>query len=222
MKVSVIIPAFNEADIIAQTVHAAHDLPYVAEVIVVDDGSTDNTAHVAEEAGATVVRQPNTGKAGAMTRGAGVAQFELFLFLDADLGETAKGADVLIAPVLANEADMTIATFPINPGRGGGAGFVVGLSRAGIARATGRTMAAPLSGQRCLTRRAWEVAQPLAKGFGVETALTMDVLRAGFRVMEVPTQMDHRVTGKSWKARIHRLRQFRDVALALALQRRKP
>jgi hypothetical protein len=100
-------------------------------------------------------------------------------------------------------------------GRGGGRGIVVRLSRWGIRRATGRTMIAPLSGQRCLTLPAFAAARPLARGFGVETAMTIDVLRAGYRLVEVPTQMDHRVTGNDWTARRHRLRQLRDVARAL-------
>ena len=69
--------------------------------------------------------------------------------------------------------------------------MIVRLSRAGIRRATGRTLAAPLSGQRCITRAAFDAARPLARGFGVETAMTIDMLRAGFRVLEVPTKMNH-------------------------------
>jgi glycosyltransferase involved in cell wall biosynthesis len=216
-SVSVVIPAYNEADRIAATIPAARSFTGVREVIVVDDGSEDDTAGVAATAGATVVRQQhNRGKAAAMEAGADVARGGLLLFLDADLGATACEAAALIAPVLSGAADVTIATFPVVPGRGGGMGFVVRLSRAGIRRATSRTLAAPLSGQRCLTRAAFDAARPLARGFGVETAMTIDVLRAGFRVLEVPTTMDHRVTQNDLRARLHRLRQLRDVALALA------
>jgi len=215
--VSVIIPAFNEADRIAATIGAARLLPGICEVIVVDDGSTDDTAATASVAGAAVVRQEkNRGKAAAMEAGANAARGDLLLFLDADLGATACEARSLIAPIAAGDADVTIATFPVVPGRGGGMGFVVRLSRAGIRRATGRILAAPLSGQRCLTRAAFAAARPLARGFGVETAMTIDVLRAGFYVLEVPTQMDHRVTQNNLRARLHRLRQLRDVARALA------
>lgn len=215
-SVSVIIPAFNEADRIDATVRAAWRLPRVGEVVVVDDGSADATATVAEAAGARVLQQrPNQGKAAAMEAGAAVASCDLLLFLDADLGETAHLASVLIAPVLAGEADVTVATFPVIPGRGGGMGLVVRLSRAGIQRATGRILEAPLSGQRCLTRAAFSATLPLARGFGVETAMTIDLLRAGFCLREVPTTMDHRVTGRDWRARLHRARQLRDVARAL-------
>ncbi len=139
----------------------------------------------------------------------------LLLFLDADLGVTAAEAAVLIPPVSSGAADMTIATFPVVPGRGGGRGIVVRASRWGIRRLTGRTMAAPLSGQRCLTPAVLRAARPLARGFGVETGLTIDALRAGFRVVEVPTTMDHRVGQNDWRAQVHRARQLRDVVRAM-------
>jgi glycosyltransferase involved in cell wall biosynthesis len=216
-SVSVVIPAYNEADRIVATVRAVQALVGVGEVIVVDDGSTDDTAEAARAVGAVVLRQTrNRGKAAAMEAGADTAHGDLLLFLDADLGVTACEAQALITPVLSGAADVTVATFPVIPGRGGGMGVVVRLSRAGIRRAAGHTLAAPLSGQRCLTRAAFAAARPLARGFGVETAMTIDVLRAGFRVVEIPTKMDHRVTQNDLHARLHRLRQLRDVAYALA------
>jgi hypothetical protein len=117
--------------------------------------------------------------------------------------------------VRAGEADMTIAVFTERV-RQGGHGLVVGLSGAGIERATGWRPAQPLNGQRCLTRAAFEVARPLAGGFGVETALTIDLLGAGMRVAEVEVPLAHRATGNDWASQVHRARQFADVARALA------
>jgi glycosyltransferase involved in cell wall biosynthesis len=216
VSVSVLIPAYNEAERIAATVEAALALPGITEVVVIDDGSTDATGSLAETAGAHVVTMPrNGGKAAALMAGGQAATGAYLLLLDADLGPTAREAAKLLPPVLSGEAGMSIATFPVVPGRGGGAGIVVRTARQGIQRATGRTMAAPLSGQRCLSRAAWDVAQPLAPGFGVETALTIAVLRAGFVVVEIETRMDHRVTQNDWRGRLHRLRQLRDVLRAL-------
>lgn len=216
-RVSVVIPAWNEADRIGATVAAARALPDIAEVVVVDYGSSDGTGEAAQVAGARVVRlSSNAGKARAMEAGADVATGDFLLFLDADLGATAAEASVLVPPVLLGNADMTMATFPVIPGRGGGMGIVVRASRWGIRQVTGQTLRAPLSGQRCLTRAAFEKAKPLARGFGVETALTIDVLRAGGRVREIDTTMDHRVGQNDWQARRHRARQLRDVILALA------
>lgn len=220
-----IIPAKNESDRIEATVAAALALPGVDLVMVVDDGSTDRTGLVAKAAGARVVRHShNRGKAAAMESGAEAvrlldgAEPRHLLFLDADLGETAGTAAPLIEPVAAGEADMTIAVF-VTRVKLGGHGFVVRLAREGVERATGWTPVQPLNGQRCLTRAAFDAARPLAHGFGVETGLTIDLLRKGFRVREVPVEMAHRATGGDWRSQIHRVRQFRDVARALLVRR---
>ncbi|WP_219470444.1 glycosyltransferase family 2 protein [Nonomuraea rhizosphaerae] len=219
---AVIIPAKDEGDRIGATVTAALGLPGVDLVVVVDDGSTDQTGRVARAAGARVVRHSrNRGKAAAMESGAEAVRLldgetpRHLLFLDADLGETARAASALIEPVRSGKADMTIAVF-VTRVKLGGHGLVVRLSRDGIRRATGFSAAQPLNGQRCITRSAFEAARPLAHGFGVETALTIDLLKAGYRVEEVPVEMAHRATGTDWRAQVHRARQLRDVARALA------
>ncbi|MFI7130098.1 glycosyltransferase family 2 protein [Nonomuraea sp. NPDC050153] len=220
---AVIIPAANEADRIAATVKAAAALPGVDMVVVVDDGSRDQTGRVARAAGARVVRHSrNRGKAAAMETGAEAVRLldedatpRHLLFLDADLGETAHAAAPLIEPVRAAKADMTIAVFTTRV-KLGGHGLVVRLSKEGIRRATGFDPAQPLNGQRCITRAAFEAARPLAHGFGVETALTIDLLHKGYRIVEVEVDMAHRATGTDWRAQLHRAIQLRDVALALA------
>ena len=223
------IPAKDEAEHVAQTVRAVLGLPHLRRVVVVDDGSRDATARRAAEAGALVLRHPRTrGKAAALTTGAErAAQLDaqgglppsVVLFVDADLGDSAAATAALTVPVLAGEADMTIAVLPPQRTAGGGHGLVVGLSREGIRRATGFTATQPLSGMRCLTRAAYETARPLAHGWGVETALTIDLLTAGLRVVEVPCDLHHRVTGRDLAAQLHRARQLRDVGRALAARR---
>ncbi|WP_182873080.1 glycosyltransferase family 2 protein [Microbispora sp. H10670] len=219
---AVVIPAKDEAERIGATVSAALKLPGVDLVVVVDDGSSDETGRVARAAGARVVRHSrNRGKAAAMESGAEAAGLldadhaRHLLFLDADLGETAAAAVPLIAPVRAGEADMTIATFATRV-KLGGHGIVVRVARDGIKRLTGWEATQPLNGQRCLTRDAFEAARPLAHGFGVETGMTVDLLRKGFRVVEVEVEMSHRATGTDWRSQVHRARQLRDVGLALA------
>lgn len=226
--VAVVIPARNESDRIGATVAAAAGLPGVDIVVVVDDGSDDETATAAERAGASVVRHPrHRGKAAAMETGAEVVRLleqsearavaHHLLFLDGDLAETAAQAGPLAEPVRSGLADMTIAVFS-NRLRQGGHGFVVALSGAGIRRATGWRPDQPLNGQRCLTRAAFELACPLAPGFGVETALTIDLLRKGMRVTQVEVPLAHRATGSDWQSQLHRARQFADVARALAVR----
>jgi hypothetical protein len=224
--VAIVIPAKNESDRIQATVKAAADLPGADVLIVVDDGSRDDTAAAAESAGAMVLRHPrNWGKGAAMETGAEAVRLldrtegrqvpRYLLFLDADLAESAGRAAALVQPVRDGRADMTIAVFSERV-RAGGHGFVVGLSGAGIRRATGWAPSQPLNGQRCLTRAAFEAARPLARGWGVETGLTIDLLRQGMRVVEVEVPMAHRPTGSDWTAQVHRARQFTWVAWALA------
>ena len=223
-----VIPAFDEEARIAETVEAAGKVAGVDLVVVVDDGSRDATARVARAAGAVVVRHSrNRGKGAAMESGAaavaaieareGRAEPRLLLFLDGDLEGTAANAAPLADPVRSGEVGMTIATLPPQPG--GGHGFVVRLARDGIRSAVGFEARQPLSGQRCVSRAAFEAALPLAWGFGVEVGLTIDVLRAGFKVGEVEVPFRHRVTGTDLAAQLHRAKQYRDVALALATRR---
>jgi hypothetical protein len=227
--VAVVIPAKDEAQRIRATVTAAAELPGAGLVVVVDDGSVDGTAAIARDAGAVVTRHPrNRGKAAAMETGAEAVRLldqtghraspRHLLFLDADLADSAAFAAPLAQPVISGEADMTIAAFSSTV-KLGGHGVVVGLSSAGTRRAIGWSPAQPLNGQRCLTRAAFEAARPLAAGFGVETALTIDLARQGLRITEVEVPLAHRATGTDLRSQLHRARQLADVARALATRR---
>ena len=237
-RVAAVVPCKDEADRIAATVAALLALPQVAKVVVVDDGSGDDTAAVAREAGADVVVHPrNRGKAAALEtrhgrvrvlereaaeRDPGEAWRSALLFVDGDLRETAANVGVLTDAVLSGAADMTIATLPAQLTTGGGRGLVVNLARQGIEQLTGFRPVQPLSGMRCLSPRALDAATPLASGWGVETALTVDVLRAGLTVLEVPCDLQHRVSGRDWRGQVHRAEQYRDVWLALVRRGWRP
>ncbi len=231
---AVVIPARNEADRIAATVAAASKLAGADIVVVVDDGSTDSTAALAESAGAQVIRHArNRGKAAALETGAeavrlieagrlteaghGASGPRHLLLLDADLADSAADAGPLVDPVRAGTADMTIAVFTTRV-RNGGFGIVTTTAGAGIERATGWRPAQPLNGQRCLTRAAFTAALPLAPGWGAETGMTIDLLRKGMRITEVEVPLSHRATGKDWRSQLHRLHQLADVTRALAVR----
>ena len=231
-SVAAIIAAKDEAVRIVSTISAVRQIAGVDLVIVVDDGSSDATGRLAREAGAVVVGHArNRGKAAAMTTGARVAadrdvsdpatsgRPRQLLFIDADLEDSAANTAVLVSPVASGEADMTIATLPPQMTSGSGHGFVVRLARKGIESLAGWTSTQPLSGMRCLSREAFDAASPLARGWGVEVGLTIDVLGAGLRVLEVPCELQHRVSGSDWRGQVHRAKQYRDVWLALALRR---
>lgn len=226
-RVAVVIPAKDEAKRIAATVRACRSIPRVDLVVVVDDGSTDKTQDYARAAGAVTVRHSvSRGKASAMETGASVVGMRdyvdgparLLLFIDADLGDSAAACSELVPPVIDGVADMAVAVPPKQVGAGG-RGRVVRAARRAIAKASGWEPVAPLSGQRCLTRAAYEAAMPLAEGWGVEVGLTLDVLVAGLAVIEVPCDITHRVTGNDRAGVMHRASQYRDVVRAIAIRR---
>ncbi|KAF0209170.1 MAG: glycosyltransferase family 2 protein [Actinomycetota bacterium] len=219
MQVIAIIPAHNEVQRIASTITGARRIEGLSRVIVVDDGSTDGTGKLALQSGAEVIRlDRNVGKGAALQAGLDLVRNEatIVLLLDADLGESASQGVILLEPVHAGAADMTVAILPKPPGSGG-FGLVKGLARIGIARlGKGFEASAPLSGQRALNRSAWESATPFASGYGAEVALTIRALRAGLRVLEVPAVMTHAATGRDAAGFAHRGRQFMHVATTLA------
>jgi len=214
--VIVLIPAYQEAERITATVTSARALPSVTHVLVVDDGSTDGTAELAEGAGAEVLRMPqNGGKGAAMRAGLAAcpgADDDIFLLLDADLGETAAQADRLLSPVLNGEADLTIARFP----RAGKAGFglVKGLARVGTWVLSRNWLQAPISGQRACRRWVLQAA-PIADGYGAEVAMNIAAGDAGARIAEVPVEMTHAATGRNLAGFKHRGKQFTHIFGAL-------
>ena len=109
---SILIPAFNEAEGVGRVVAVALEAN-LGTVLVIDDGSGDGTADVAERAGATVLRLGrNVGKGGAVAAGVRAVDSRVVLLLDADLlGLTARHLHDLAGPVLAGEVDMTRGVF---------------------------------------------------------------------------------------------------------------
>jgi hypothetical protein len=226
-RVAIVIPCKDEQERIAATVRAARAIPFVDLVLVVDDGSSDDTAGAARAAGAVVVRHShNRGKAAAMETGAQVVAMRdvpgraprMLLFIDGDLGETAVNTAPLVPPVIEGVADVAIALLPPQPGAGG-RGIVVGAARRAIQSMTGWSPKQPLSGMRCMTREAFEAATPLAHGWGVETGMTIDLLRAGYVAVEIPCDLQHRPSSNDWAGQRHRAAQYRDVQIAVAARR---
>lgn len=227
-RVAAIVPAKDEADLVAATVGALLSLPPVQLVVVVDDGSTDATGDLAAGGGAIVVRHPqNLGKAAALETGVARlveeetrlhSEEHALLFADADLHASAARLSPLLEPVLEGTADLTVATFP-RSSTSLGSGRTARLARAQIEAMTGRHIDQPLSGTRCLTRETFALAAPLAPGWGGEAAMLVDVLRAGRRVLEVPLDLSHRRSGSDIKGRLHRAAQMRDVSSALLARR---
>lgn len=107
--IAAIVPAYNEEKNIARVIRALKQVPLISEVIVVDDGSEDETARAASQELVRVLRQANTGKAGAMVAGARSTQADILFFADADLiGFTPDHAAAVIDPVVRGYAGMSV------------------------------------------------------------------------------------------------------------------
>jgi glucosyl-3-phosphoglycerate synthase len=209
-----LVPARDGGATVGATVVALSGMAGVDRVVVVDDGSTDDTSAAASAVGASVVRlAANVGKAGAVAAGLrAVPEADLYLLVDADTGGSAAGAAPLLAPVVSGQADLAIGVLPA--GVTGGAGLMRRVAGWGIRRACGFEARAPLSGQRAV-RGDLLRSLTLAARFGLETAMTIDAVRAGARVVEIDVDMWHRATGGSFRGLLHRAGQGVDIARAL-------
>lgn len=209
-KLIVLMPAYCEAERIAASVNAARTIPGVTKVVVVDDGSTDATADLAEQAGAEVLRLTvNAGKGAALRAGLAAnpgAADDIILLLDADLGDSASEAAVLLPPLYAQQADMTLAQFPVS-GKKAGFGLVKGLARWGTWLFTRQRLHSPISGQRACRRWVLDAA-PIADGYGVEVSMNIAAGDAGARIIEVPVTMTHNASGRDFRGFLHRGQQF--------------
>lgn len=219
MDLDVLIPAYNEAPHIGRTIAALQGLPRLGRILVVDDGSVDETAAEAAAAGAQVIRLPrNAGKGEAVLYGASFVRAPYLALADADLGDSAAELEKLLPPVMEGRAAMTVARFP-RGSRRGGFGLVKRLAAWSIYRSTGWVAREPLSGQRVLRRELLQLLAYPPRGFGLEVALTLDLLQRGCCVLEVPTLMSHRERGREPAAFLHRGRQC--AALLHELWRRR-
>ena len=211
-RVVAVIAARDEVDRIAATVAALR--AFVDRVVVADDGSSDGTGAAAASAGAAVTRRARSvGKGGALESALErVGDADIVLLADGDLGESAASLATLLGPIRSGSADLAVGILPAGPG--GGFGLVRRLSAALVRASGGPRMSAPMSGQRALTAAALAALRPFASGFGVETAMDIDAVRAGLRVVEVPVTASHRARGRSLAGFAHRARQGLHVLLA--------
>ncbi len=200
-----LVAARDEEERIRDAVERLREAFPEAEVVVADDGSHDRTAAVAEAAGARVVSLPRRGKGQVLTLAERTCTDGALLLCDADV-------DGDLRPLVENGAELAIATFARRSG--GGLGLAKGGARLLIQLRCGRRMAEPLSGQRFLSERARASLFPVAAGFGVETRMTIDAVRAGVDVREVELDLVHRATGRDLAGFAHRGRQLVELTLA--------
>jgi hypothetical protein len=204
---TILVAARDEEGVIAATVASLRAAFPDTEVIVADDGSRDATAARGEAAGATVLRLPRRGKGQALSAAERAAPPGSLLLVDADLRGPVQD---LVAQ--SHKVGMTVAAFETRTG--GGFGIAKRAARVLIRARSGFVAREPLSGQRFLTQEARAAVFPLAPGFGAETRMTIDAVRAGIAVKEVELDLDHRMTGRDTRGFLHRGRQLADAVLA--------
>jgi glycosyltransferase involved in cell wall biosynthesis len=180
--VDVVMPARNEAPTVADNVAAARACRYVRRVIVVDDGSDDDTAARAERAGAEVIRRPGSAgsKAHAMQVGVEASDASHVLFVDADCtGLSSHHLEAICEPVLEGRAEMSLGAFDY-----GWLNWLV-------------LVCPPLSGERIVPRWVWESipAEKLA-GYTIE-----------IRLNEVIAEGRHRTSARTMRGVSHRTKR---------------
>ncbi|MCB0876240.1 MAG: glycosyltransferase [Solirubrobacterales bacterium] len=221
-----IVAARDEADRIGATLRSLREASPGIGLWVADDASSDGTRDVALAAGATVIgRNRPHGKGGNVTAAATAALDGLdpeatVLLCDGDLAETAGRLLPLAVAIEAGEADLAVAAFERRVG--GGLGLAKGFARDAIRRLCGLETTAPISGQRAMRAGVLAELLPLAPRYGMEIGMTVDAVRAGYRVEEIELDLAHRATGRSPAGFIHRGRQLRDFVAVYRDRRRTP
>lgn len=214
-KVSVVVPCYNEDKTLKITLVTLKRCSWINELIVIDDGSNDETASIAEKYSDTFIRlNENTGKANALKEGWIRANGDIIVSLDADLGITAREAEKLVEKLVCENLDCVIACLPVQ--KKSGFGFMKHRAQKLIFSKTGKWFHAPLSGQRAF-KREWLpiLLEKDYVGFGVEMAMTVDLLKAGAKIDEIEVSFFHRSTGKDIEGFIHRGRQWLDMEKTL-------
>jgi glycosyltransferase involved in cell wall biosynthesis len=206
-RLAVVIPCHDEETSIGRVVRAFRASAPAAEIIVVDNASTDATARIAAEAGARVVTESRIGKGFALLTGfeaAGDADYTVMV--DGDDTYPAEELDALVRAAAEGSADMVVGTrlasqdphaFP--PGHSLGNRLFIWLVRLLFGIRTSDLF----SGYRVLSRRFLDTAPLVATGFDVEAELSVQARAHGFRVIEVP--IDYRARGDESHSKLRTL-----------------
>jgi len=195
-----------------------------ARVWVADDASEDGTAEVAMAAGAEVVSRGRPHGKGANVSAAADAALSveapprIVLLCDGDLGPSAARLAPLVEAVRRGECDLAVASFSRRIG--GGFGLALGFAHWAIHNLCGARAEAPISGQRAMRVEVLRTALPFARGYGMEIGMTVDAVRAGYRLGEYELDLEHRATGRSLAGFAHRARQLRDFLRVYVSRRR--
>lgn len=181
-SVSVVIPAYNEEKTVAKIVTVIKKIDYVNEILVVDDGSTDNTVKEAMSAGSKVIsHKSNLGKGAAIKTGFKNTKSDIVAFIDADISNlTSKKVDNIIKPILEGKTDITKTKFARESGR------VTELTAKPLLKFFFPEIVfeQPLSGQFAGKRTALNKIK-FEEDYGVDVGIVLDADVHGIRIQEV-------------------------------------
>ncbi|MGZ7046856.1 MAG: glycosyltransferase, partial [Methanobacterium sp.] len=182
MSVSIVIPAYNESSSVGNIIKIVKKLDIVNEVIVVDDGSTDDTAAIAEKEGAIVIKHAtNSGKGAALNTGFKNSKGDIVAFIDADLKNLTSDQVVkIIEPILDGKADITKTKFKRKAGR------VTELTAKPLLKFFFPELnyEQPLSGQFAALRSFLNKIK-FEEDYGVDVGIVLDADVRGVRIREV-------------------------------------
>lgn len=218
-KVIIVVPAYNEEKNIENTINGLKNIKIIDDIVVVNDGSQDNTRKILETLDVNVINlNKNHGKGYAMKKAIEEIHCDIIGFVDGDVGSTSIEIEKLIKPVIMDEVDFTIAMFPKasdNVNIKGGFGFVKNLAKKGVYFYTGKLMDTSLSGQRVYKKNVVDSMKYIPTHYGIEIAMTIQAIRNGYSFREVPVNMTHRYTDRSIRGFKHRGKQFLDILKTL-------
>lgn len=221
-KIAVLLPAFNEEVALGSIILRSKQ--HADKVIVVDDGSTDNTAHVAELAGAEVIRHhSNQGKGAALRSGFEAAKdMDIIVTIDADAQHNPDEIPVVVKPIIEGNADVV-----------NGSRYITGLDentpsyrRVGqkvLDKATnissGLDLTDTQSGFRAFSKESIKYFRFNEVGFGVESEMLADAAEAGLRIVEVEIGVRYDVDGSTKNPVSHGVRVLLHIIQDMELKR---